>query len=96
MLFDELGEIVAESGVSPQEAQVLLRTVETALQSGTFAQCVDTLVVRMAGLMPQQVVMGGNELAQQRVLRMLQAIFEGLALLTRRSGTMDAVTKRPA
>jgi len=95
-LFDELGEIVAESGVSPREAQLLVRSVETALQSGAYAECVDALVVRMAGLLPEQMVMGGNSLAQQRVLRMLQAILEGLALLTRRSGTMSAVTKRPA
>lgn len=89
-LFDELSEAVADS-VSPLDAYSWSTLMEKALWSGQFEKAFDTLVVRWPGLVPLRIVVGTNRAQQQRVLQMIQTIFDALAL-TRRSEIVPTTT----
>jgi hypothetical protein len=83
--FDELSEIVAETNVTPLEAGDFVAEVQRALWSGAYTATLETLSVRLLGLLPMQVAAGKNSAAQRRILIKLKTIFEALATARRSS-----------
>jgi len=83
--FDELSEIVAEANVTPLEAGDFVAAVQRGLWSGAYTAALETLSVRLLGLLPMQVAAGRNSAAQRRILIKLKTIFEALATARRSS-----------
>jgi hypothetical protein len=93
-LFTELSQVVADGGIAPGEAQAFAAEISHALGVGSFKACSDTLAGRLPGLLPLQLVTGGNVAGHRVTLQTLRTIFEGLATLQRQS-VVHALGARP-
>lgn len=89
--FEELSSIVAEGHLTPMEAQSYGQELEHALWSGAYNPLMESLSVRMPGLLPHQVAAGKNSGAQRRILSKLKTILEALATARRSSAEYSLV-----
>ncbi len=83
--FMELSQIVSDGGVDADDAQLLAAEIGRALAAGAYRASFDTLAVRLPGLLPLQLVTGGNLAGQRAALHKLRTIFEALATKRRSS-----------
>ena len=79
-LFNDLVPVVAESAMAPIDALALGRRIGTSLRAGGYHGLLESLTMRLPGLLPFQVTAGRNLPANQRVLKVLRAILEARAL----------------
>ena len=93
-LFRELGEVVAEAGLTAATARALGQDVARALWAESYATVFESLAIRMPGILPIQLSMATAPSAQRRVFRMLQTIFDSRTS-AHRSGTIAAVPAPP-
>lgn len=89
-VFEELSDVVAEGNLTPTEALGLAQAVQHALWSGSYSAVLETLVLRLPGLVPVQVAAGRNSGAQRRALGMLKTVLDAMAT-ARRSAVYSVV-----
>lgn len=78
-LFSDLTPLVTESSMGPAEAVALGRLIGSALRSGGYRGLLESLTGRLPGLLPFQIAVGNNAVANQRLLRVLRAVLEASA-----------------
>jgi hypothetical protein len=77
--FNDVSQVIAEGVVPPTEARALASRIERALAARN-TQILESLTMRLPGLLPAQAAAGTNHSAQRRVLMLLRAVLEARAL----------------